>query len=149
MKVCTFFGRRNVFCKDKIYNLLKTEVEKSINQGYTIFYNGLCGDFDLLALNAVYELKKTYPHIKSYVIKSYIKDTNIELRYRLKYDSTIYPDIESIPPKFCIIERNKWMAKKCDKAITYVDVNWGGSYLGYALVEKLNKPLVNLGQFKI
>ncbi len=144
--ICSFFGRSTIIFKDSTITKLNFEIEKVINLGVDTFYNGLCGDFDLLALHCVHKLKIKYPHISSYVIKPYIFERKTELLYKNLYDCTIYPELELIPPRFCISERNKWMAKQCDMAITLVDVDYGGSYKGYTLVKKLGKPVINLGR---
>lgn len=146
--VCSFFGRRNIYNKELVQSMLKCEIEKAIKLGVNEFFNGLCGDFDILALNATFELKKKYPHIKSYVVKAYMKQTTAEEQFKGFYDCTIYPDLEFTPPKFCLAQRIKWMAQKCDMAITYVDANWGGSYNGYKLAKKLRKPTINLAKLE-
>ena len=89
-----------------------------------------------LETKSVKELKLDYPFIKSYLILAYIptdKNKSDINRYD-DFDDTIYPNLETIPPKYAIIKRNKWMIDRADFLITYVHNEWGGAYrtLSYA-----------------
>ena len=53
------------------------------------------------------------------------------------YDEIIYPEIESVPPRYAIIKRNKWMVEKADCIIVYVNRRFGGAYT--ALKHGVNK----------
>lgn len=44
--ICSFFGHRNIKITEQMKSLLKNEIEKIINIGYSIFYFGGFGDFD-------------------------------------------------------------------------------------------------------
>ena len=67
-KICSFCGHRTIITENleekiytNIYNLIK-------NQGYTSFYSGGMGEFDLLCEQVVRKIKKEYPDIKLYRI---------------------------------------------------------------------------------
>ena len=116
----------------KIKNLIE-------NYGVNTFYNGGKGQFDLLCANCVNELKNDYPFINSYLILAYIpgKKNQFEEDFYKRFNDTLYPEIEKVPPKFAIIKRNEWMIDKSDFLIAYVGHSWGGAYrtLEYAKKE--------------
>ncbi|MDO4200367.1 MAG: SLOG family protein [Clostridia bacterium] len=130
-KICTFAGHREIYDIDSIKAKLKNEIINLIeNHGVTTFYNGGKGKFDWLCAECVKELKSDYPFIKSYLILAYIptdKNKSDINRYD-DFDDTIYPNLETIPPKYAIIKRNKWMIDRADFLITYIHNEWGGAY---------------------
>lgn len=66
------------------------------------------------------------------------KKNQFDADFYKKFDNTIYPEIENVPPKFAIIKRNEWMIDKSDFLIAYVEHNCGGAYrtLGYVKNKK-------------
>lgn len=62
-------------------------------------------------------------HIRSVLILPYL-EKKIDMK---KYDETIYPDLESVPKRYAIVHRNRWMVEKSDILIAYVTHNWGGA----------------------
>ncbi len=60
-------------------------------------------------------------------------------------EHTILPEgIETVPRRFAINYRNKWMLGKSDIVITYVTRNIGGAWEFKQLAEKQDKTVVNL-----
>ena len=43
------------------------------------------------------------------------------------YDYTVYPPLESVPPRFAISKRNQWMVEQVDVVVAYVTHSWGGA----------------------
>ncbi len=59
--------------------------------------------------------------------------------------NTILPDgIETIPRKFAINYRNKWMVDQSDYVVTYVKYSFGGASKFKKLAEKKNKIVINI-----
>ena len=136
----TFCGHGKINYGDKIKKELKSEIEKAIKKGESIFLLGGYGKFDLLAAYAIKELKIKYPYIKSILVIPYLNriyDKNL-------YDESIYPSLENFPKKFAIIKRNEWTVNKSDIIIAYVEHNWGGAAktLEYAYKKKIK--IINL-----
>ena len=143
MRICTFTGHAKLYGGNSIREKLKKGIINLVeNYGVNTFYNGGKGQFDLFCANCVKELKKDYPFLKSYLILAYIpgKKNQMDTDFYKKFDDTLYPEIEKIPPKFAIIKRNEWMVDKSDFLIAYVEHNWGGAYrtLEYAKRKKKN-----------
>ena len=57
---------------------------------------------------------------------------------RKNYDEVVFPPLETVPLRFAIPERNKWMVRECDYVIAYVTHGWGGAAqtLHYAYIKE-------------
>ena len=119
----TFFGHRDTpqwICKP-LYNLLASLIEQ---ENADLFYMGNHGSFDRIALSVLRSLKKTYPHIRFYVVLAYLPH---------QYDFP--PDVETLLPtqsvealpRFAIEKRNNWMLSNSDTIISYVTHTFGGA----------------------
>ena len=63
------------------------------------------------------------------------------------YDTSIYPPIENIPPRFAISSRNKWMATNADLIIAYVNHDFGGAYKSLQVAKRIKKRIINICDF--
>ena len=151
MKLCTFTGHAIIYDDEKIIKQkLKKEIASLIEkENVSTFYSGGKGAFDWLCAHCVNELKKDYPHIKSYLVLAYIPKEKDKYTERISkiFDDTVYPDIEKTPPRFAIVKRNAWMVNNSDFLIAYVDHSWGGAAktLEYAKKKKHIK-IINIAQ---
>lgn len=137
--ICTFFGHSKCTeeIKPQLYDVLKDLIE---NHQADLFYVGNQGNFDAIVKSLLVSLKEEYPHIRYYVVLAYLpKKDDID------YSDTIYPEgLESVPPKYAISRRNKWLVKSADTVITHVTHSWGGAAQFKELAEKLNKKVINI-----
>ncbi len=140
MKACTFFGHRD--CPDTIYPRLKNCIEDLIvNQGVGCFYVGHQGRFDALALRALRELQAAYPIIKHYVVLAYLPQK--EMPYPA--EETLYPEgLESVPPRYAITHRNRWMLAHADCVITNVAAPVGGAAMAKKEASRKGKTVIEL-----
>lgn len=61
------------------------------------------------------------------------------------YDSSLYPEgLETVPRRFAIINRNKYMLRKSDIVISYVIASYGGAYTACKYAKSQNKIIINL-----
>lgn len=136
LKVCTFFGHSD--CHESVYPVLKEKIQELIkNTDVSCFYVGNNGRFDSLAVRALRELQKEYPHISYFVVFAYLPDESTE--------NSIYPEgLETVPKRFCIDKRNRWMLSKADYVVSYVTRNIGGAAKFSALAQKQNKTVFNI-----
>ncbi len=136
MKTCTFFGHSD--CPESVYFLLKEKVEELIkNTDVEYFLVGNNGRFDSLAVKALKELQKDYPHIGYSVVLAYLPEVYTE--------NSIYPEgLEAVPKRFCIDKRNRWMLGKSDYVVSYVTRNVGGAAKFSSLAIKQNKTVINI-----
>lgn len=132
---CTFFGHGD--CPPAVFQKLKSTIENLIvTNGATSFLVGNQGNFDALAQRALKELQELYPKIDYCVVLAYLKN---DIAKTSNYD-TVFPEgIESVPPKFAIDFRNKWMVNKSDYVITYITRSFGGAAKFAELARKKKK----------
>lgn len=119
----TFCGHSQISDQDNISKWLDMLLPSLIEGGASMFYLGGYGDFDRLAAAAVRRQKAVYPHIESVLVLPYLNrkfDT-------AAYDSTTYPPLEKVPPRYAIVRRNQWMVCESDVVISGVTHSWGGA----------------------
>lgn len=124
-KICTFFGHRD--CPETILQSLRDTVFHLIlRQGVTHFYVGNHGRFDALVLRVLREAKEAYPQIRYAVVLAYLpekKDSDF-----FSPEETLFPEgIETVPKRFAILWRNRWMIAHSQYVVTYVTHAWGGA----------------------
>lgn len=119
----TFCGHAEVAQPDNVRSWLIDTVETLILDGADTFYLGGYGAFDGLAAAVLRKLKKTYPHIQIILVLAYLnRNTDTS-----GYDSTLYPELEEVPPRFAISKRNERMVDMSDMVVAYVTHGWGGA----------------------
>lgn len=65
--------------------------------------------------------------------------------HRDKAINSMLPEgIETVPKRFAISWRNKWMLNQSDYVITYVTHSWGGAAQFAEMAEKQHKRVINL-----
>ena len=142
MSVCTFFGHRDCYGLDA--GVLKGAIEKLIRQGADTFYVGHQGQFDAMVLHALEQLKEQYPRIRYCVVLAYLPTAKKE--YDSYADCGMYPEgLETVPPRFAVDRRNRWMLQKADICLCYVSHTWGGAYPYARIAKRRGKTVVNLG----
>lgn len=135
---CTFFGHRDT-PKEKEPILKSTLIDMIENKNVDIFYVGNNGNFDSMVCTVLSELSSVYP-IKFYIVLSYVPKKEMDNSER-----TILPEgIETVPPRFAISYRNKWMIEQSDYVITYVIHSWGGAAQFKELAEKKGKTVISI-----
>ena len=138
--VCTFFGHKDT-PKEIEPTLRSTLIDLIENKNVNVFYVGNNGNFDTMVRCQLEDLSQTYPITYSVVLAYLPTEKN-------KYDNltnTIYPEgLETVPKRFAISWRNKWMIQQSDVVVTYVTHNFGGAWQFKGMAERLNKHVINL-----
>lgn len=138
--ICTFFGHKDA--PSSLTPILRAVMLDLIkNQGVRQFFVGNQGNFDSMALKLLKEFEKPYSVTYDVVLAYLPKKTDpfFEAYY------TILPEgIETVPRRFAIEYRNKWLIKHSDIIITYVEHPFGGAAKFKALAEKKGKKVVEL-----
>ena len=122
MKV-TFCGHSQIMETEAVADWLCMITQHLIEQGATIFYLGGYGEFDSLAASILRKQKKQYPQIEVILVQAYLNTG----RNTCGYDATIYPPLETVPRRYAISYRNRWMVENADIVISYVLRDWGGA----------------------
>ena len=119
----TFCGHSKINRTEKFEKWLDMILPSLIEGGATTFYLGGYGAFDSLAAAAVRRQKESYPHIEMVLVLAYL-NTDVDAS---RYDSTTYPPLEKVPPRYAIVKRNEWMVCHSDVVISGVTHGWGGA----------------------
>ena len=143
--VCSFFGHKDA--PSEIYEQLVACIENLIiNRGVSSFVVGNQGGFDSMVLKALREIKQQYPHVCYNVALAYMPGERLE--YEL-YDptETFLPEgIETVPKRFAISWRNKWMVRESDVVVCYITHSWGGAAQVVEYAERQGKEVINLAK---
>ncbi len=144
MLTCTFFGHRDTG-EETEPKLKATLIDLIENHHVRNFYVGNNGRYDCMVKRLLVELKEIYS-IRYAVVLAYlpVKKHNTEDE---NPPDTILPDgIESVPRKFAISYRNKWMIEQSDYVVTYVRYNVGGAARFKEYAVRKNKIIINLAE---
>ncbi len=136
--VCTFFGHRDAPTEIK-ESLKETIVELIQNKKVNMFYVGNNGAFDRMAREVLKEAKSKY-NINYYVVLAYIPKKD---EYNDYSDTVYFDELNTVPYKFRIIERNRIMLKKSNYVVAYTK-HIGNARDFKELAEKQGKNLINL-----
>lgn len=138
--VCTFFGHKDT-PKEIEPTLRSTLIDLIENKNVKVFYVGNNGNFDTMVRRQLEDLSQTYPITYS-VVLAYLpteKNKNDNLT------NTIYPEgLETVPKRFAIPWRNKWMIQQSDVVVTYVTHTYGGAAQFKEMAERLGKLIINI-----
>ena len=138
--VCTFFGHKDT-PKEIEPTLRSTLIDLIENKNVNVFYVGNNGNFDTMVRRQLEDLSQTYPITYSIVLAYLPTEKN-------KYDDlthAIYPEgLETVPKRFAISWRNKWMIEQSDIVVTYVTHSFGGAAQFKELAVKQGKTIYEL-----
>ena len=138
----TFFGHKDT-PKEIEPTLRTTLIDLIENHGATEFYVGNNGNFDTMVRRQLEDLSLTYP-ITYNVVLAYLPTKKSEYD---DFTNTIYPEgIETVPKRFAISWRNKWMIQQSDIVVTYVTHNFGGAAQFKELAERQGKMIIELSE---
>ncbi len=136
---CAFFGHRDApfEIRDKLKKTIKSLIEE---RDVTEFYVGNNGNFDRMALSVLKELSEMYPQISYYVVYAYFPEKGGE-----DFVHTIYPEgIETVPKRFAIDYRNRWIVGRADIVVAYVRRSFGGAAKFVDMAKRQEKDVINL-----
>lgn len=136
---CAFFGHRDAPLEIR-EKLKKTIISLIEERDVTEFYVGNNGNFDRMALSVLKELSGMYPQINYYVVYAYLTEKGRE-----DFEHTTYPEgIETVPKRFAIDYRNRWVVGRADIVVAYVGRSFGGAAKFVDMAERQRKDVINL-----
>jgi len=142
MAVCTFFGHRECYRLD--IAVLREAIEKLIRQGVDEFLVGHQGQFDRMVYSCLRSLKKQFPHIRYHVVLAQLPTHKEDL------PDSCYPEgMESVPPKYAIDRRNRYLVEAADICLCYIDHSWGGAYKFACMAKRRGLTVINLGRLSL
>ncbi len=142
MITCTFFGHRNTpkEIEPKLRLILIDLIE---NKNVVRFYVGNQGSFDYMVKRCLIELKEIYS-IDYSVVLAYLPGKKHNPEEESPTDTMLPDGIETVPRKFAISYRNKWMIEQSNYVVTYVKDTIGGAAQFKELAEKKKKAVINI-----
>ena len=145
MKI-SFVGHSRVVNHENVKMLVKEQIRLNIGlDERLICYLGGYGDFDSFAYFCAKKYKALHPSARLIFITPYYPPRETAL----KYDDTIYPALENVPPRFAISHRNRWMIARADIVIAYICHKFGGAYKTLTIAKHQNKPIFNITNYNI
>ena len=140
--VCTFFGHKDT-PKETEPTLRSTLIDLIENKNVNVFYVGNNGNFDTMVRRQLENLSQTYP-ITYNVVLAYLPVKKSEYD---GFTNTLLPEgIETVPKRFAISYRNKWMTRQADTVVTYVTHTHGGAWQFKAMAERQGKTVIELNK---
>ena len=144
LRTCAFFGHRSVPptvetpLRQTIYHLIEQE-------GVDCFLVGNHGEFDAMVRRLLKSAQKDFPHICYAVVLAYLPTAENELQQG--ETDTIFPEgLETVPQRYAICKRNRWMLKKADFVVAYAPFSFGGAATYKKLAEKQGKIVFELAE---
>ena len=136
--IVTFCGHSEVSQPEAVRRWLEDLLVALVEQGADTFYIGGYGAFDRLAAGVLRGCKARYPHLNIVLILPYLTGN----RAADGYDDTIYPPLETVPPRVAVLRRNQWMVERSDLLVAYVIHSWGGAAKTLDYAKRRRKPIV-------
>lgn len=132
---CCFTGHRSIpsYLYSTVRQTTSEQIEKLIRQGYDTFISGAAIGFDLIAAEAVINLKMNYPSIRLiFAIPCPDHDAKwsyserIRLNVLMRYcDATV--QISDSYYDGCMLKRNRYMIDNSSHCISYCTKKVGGT----------------------
>ena len=141
----TFCGHKEVWDREPVERWLKQVCGELISQGANEFFLGGYGHFDYMCASVLRELKKTHPQIRLILVLPYLNSTMITDGY----DETVYPPLETVPPRFAIVRRNEWMVRESDVVVAYVIRGFGGATKTLEYARRKKKTIICYGESEV
>ena len=140
---CTFFGHHD--CPDSVKLALRKVIFDLIeNRDADLFYVGNHGQFDAMAASVLKEAKEVFPQMEYAIVLAYMPGTR-EKEYYVDELVTLLPEgIETVPKRFAIDWRNRWMLYRADYVVTYVTHAWGGAAKYHELAIRQKKTVFDI-----
>lgn len=148
-KTCFFIGHKDA--EKELCPVLYRMIEQIFVQDHvTTFYVGNYGRFDYWVGESVRKLKESHAGIKLFLVIPYHPSIR-PIEAPPGYDGTYYPDgMESVHPKYAIMQANRKMIDSCDHLIAYVYHDIGNSYKVLEYARKREKQgliqISNIGE---
>ncbi len=136
--IVAFFGHREIYETERVCAWVDNMVEKLVVHKPLIFFHGGYGTFDHIAEHILWRKKEKYSHIRSCLISAY---PNLSKDHPL-CDEIIYPGLESVPQRYAITYRNRYMAEQADIILAYQTHAWGGASAAISYARKLQKTVI-------
>lgn len=145
MPLCTFFGHRDAPASIR-GDLYKAICDLVDHCGVDRFLVGNEGSFDRMVFAVLGEVASQRPHIHYEMALAYLPSGSRKLPDEVGVHTLVPNGIETVPRRFAISYRNRWMLERADYVIAYVDHTWGGAWQWYEKAKRMGLCVNNLYQ---
>lgn len=141
--ICALFGNSKLF--EDVEQILQQALCALIQEHSTVnFYVGTHGDFDSAALRVLKKLKGQYPFMDYTIILAYLP-TKKDALSDSDASHSVFPQIlDSVPLRFAIDKRNRFMLEQADIILTYTRYSTGNTAKYKQLAVKKGKTVIEL-----
>lgn len=143
--ILTFCGHSDFRPTVALEKTLLSVLEDHVGNAQADFFLGGYGNFDTFAFRVGQCYQKTHPNVTLVFVTPYLHDPHFSERAQA-YGTVLYPPLESVPPRFAISRRNKYMVEKSDLVIGFITRSRGGAYQTYDHAVRKGKKTVNLAE---
>ena len=143
-----FVGHSRIFSQEAVKEKVKEQVQRCASEASVTCYLGGYGDFDMLCARACKELKAERGGVELVYVTPYLTPSVQakikEMQRSGLCDTSVYPPIENVPPRFAIAKRNEWIVANADLVIAYVEQACGGAYKTLRAARRRRKKIINI-----
>lgn len=147
-KICCFTGHRILSDNEKtVYETVKNEILRLVEDGFDEFRCGGAIGFDALCADAVIEVRKQHPEIRLIIyVPCLEQDKFFNSKQKERYRAQIYAadKILCMSKEYydgCMLDRNKAMVRGSDLCIAYLRQNRGGTAFTVNYAKRENCPV--------
>lgn len=147
--IVTFCGHADFHKTPEIEARMLAVLQEQVGDSPVEFYLGGYGGFDSFAYEIALSYKKTHPQASPVFVTPYMSEQYQRSHLTeavARYDAILYPELESVPPRFAISHRNRYMVEKADLVISYLCRSRGGAYQTYRHATSKGKTVINLAE---
>ena len=130
LMIITFCGHSDYTPTKQDEKKLLDILEEKVGDLPADLYLGGYGSFDQFALVCGRKYRALHPLVKLYFISPYLTEQYHKNRLREiehDYDGIIFPPLETVPGRYAILHRNRWMIERADLLISHVTRSFGGA----------------------
>ena len=136
--IVAFCGNATLLNAKEAEDWLQRTVLALLAEGADTFYVGGKGAFDAMAARVAQQCKRQYPLARVTLVQAYIdQKKNPDL-----HDDMLYPPLESVPRRFAMPRRNRYMVQAADVLVSYVWDTSGNSARIAAYARGLGKRVI-------
>ncbi len=130
---------------EKILDILENKAHDECVE----FYLGEYGFFDNFAYECAKKFQRAHPQSKLIFVTPYPLNEKNSQDKKDRFDLIVYPALESVPPRYAIVYRNRWMVEQADLIIAYITHAYGGAYTMYRHALRKKKEIYNIAPSNI
>ncbi len=147
--IITFCGHSDYCETEEDRQALLSYLAARVGDAPVDFFLGGYGQFDEFAYRCCKQYQAEHGAARLLFVTPYntpsYQRTHLE-DVKARYDDIIYPPLESVPPRYAILHRNRYMVEQADVVIAYITHTKGGAYQTYRHAVRREKEIYCLAK---